>query len=539
MSTFPEPQLHTDPARGAQVSRDDRAHVFHSWSAQALIDPLPIAGAEGSWFWDLRRQALPRLLAASWSTSTSATSTRSSSPRSRSRPARLCTIAPQLRQRRPQRGGAAHRRPRAGRPRPGVLHQRRRRGHRERHPHGAAAHRAPQGAHRVPQLPRRTPAAITLTGDPRRWPSEPGAAGHRALLGPVPLPLAVPRRPPRRRSASARCSTCDDTIMVEGPARSRRSSSRPSSAPTASSCRRDGYLAGVREICDEHGIVLIADEVMAGFGRCGEWFAVDHWGVDARPDLLRQGRQLRLRAARRRRSSADAIADTFAERAFPGGLTYSGHPLACASAVASIRIFEEEGIVENARAARRRRDRRRASRELASEAPVDRRGARARRLLGARARARPRDPRAAGALQRRRRGRRADERASPRRARPRACGRSSTSTASTSCRRARRRPTRWPRASTSSTARSRSPTGSPPDGSRRRHRQGPRGRRPGARRGAWAPNGATPARRPAARAGRHGDGGGVLPRPAREPVPGRPVVRTHAPAGRTPPGGAW
>ena len=55
----------------------------------------------------------------------------------------------------------------------------------------------------------------------------------------------------------------------------------------------DGYLQGVRDLCDRHGIVMIADEVMAGFGRCGEWFAVDHWDVTPGPDLLRQGRQLR------------------------------------------------------------------------------------------------------------------------------------------------------------------------------------------------------------------------------------------------------
>ena len=133
----------------------------------------------------------------------------------------------------------------------------------------------------------------------------------------------------------------------------------------------DGYLAGVREICDEHGIIWIADEVMAGFGRCGEWFAVDHWGVT--PDLICFAKGVNsgyvpLGGV----VISDAIADTFAERAFPGGLTYSGHPLACASAVASIRIFEEEGILENVRkvsdtviAPRPGRDRRRSTRASA------------------------------------------------------------------------------------------------------------------------------------------------------------------------------
>jgi taurine--2-oxoglutarate transaminase len=109
-----------------------------------------------------------------------------------------------------------------------------------------------------------------------------------------------------------------------------------------------GYLAGVREICDEYGIVLIADEVMAGFGRCGEWFAVDHWRVT--PDLITFAKGVNsgyvpLGGV----IISDRIAETFRERVFPGGLTYSGHPLACASAVASIQIFKEEGIIEYAR----------------------------------------------------------------------------------------------------------------------------------------------------------------------------------------------
>jgi taurine---2-oxoglutarate transaminase len=88
---------------------------------------------------------------------------------------------------------------------------------------------------------------------------------------------------------------------------------------------------------------------MAGFGRCGEWFAVDRWRVA--PDLITFAKGVNsgyvpLGGV----IISDPIAETFRERAFPGGLTYSGHPLACASAVASIEIFKEEGIIEYARA---------------------------------------------------------------------------------------------------------------------------------------------------------------------------------------------
>ncbi len=110
----------------------------------------------------------------------------------------------------------------------------------------------------------------------------------------------------------------------------------------------DGYLAGVRALCDEFGIVMIADEVMAGFARCGEWFAVDRWGVV--PDLITFAKGVNsgyvpLGGV----VISERIAATFADRPFPGGLTYSGHPLACASAVASINVMREEKVVENAR----------------------------------------------------------------------------------------------------------------------------------------------------------------------------------------------
>ena len=111
----------------------------------------------------------------------------------------------------------------------------------------------------------------------------------------------------------------------------------------------DGYLQAVREVCDRHGILLILDEVMAGFGRTGRWFACDHW--DVVPDIITVAKGINsgyvpLGAMIARGEIVDAISDRF----FPGGLTYAGHPLACASAVASIEAFREEGVVENAAA---------------------------------------------------------------------------------------------------------------------------------------------------------------------------------------------
>jgi taurine--2-oxoglutarate transaminase len=109
----------------------------------------------------------------------------------------------------------------------------------------------------------------------------------------------------------------------------------------------DGYLQAIREVCDRHGIVLICDEVMAGFGRTGKWFGVDNW--DVVPDILTVAKGINsgyipLGAMVVREPIAEWVRDKY----FAGGLTYSGHPLACASAVASIEAFKEEGIVENA-----------------------------------------------------------------------------------------------------------------------------------------------------------------------------------------------
>jgi taurine--2-oxoglutarate transaminase len=108
-----------------------------------------------------------------------------------------------------------------------------------------------------------------------------------------------------------------------------------------------GYLTGVREICDRHGIMLITDEVMAGFGRSGRWFAVEHDEVV--PDLLTFAKGVNsgyvpLGGV----AISDPIYRTFLDQPYPGGLTYSGHPLACAAAVATIRTMEDEGTVEHA-----------------------------------------------------------------------------------------------------------------------------------------------------------------------------------------------
>jgi len=193
-----------------------------------------------------------------------------------------------------------------------------------------------------------TAGAIALTGDPRRWGAEPGIPGIVRYWGPYLYRSAFHATTPEEESQRA-LQHLRDLIMVEGPANVAAIILETVVGTNGILVPPPGYLAGVRAICDEFAIMMIADEVMAGFGRAGEWFAIDHWGVT--PDLIAFAKGVNsgyvpLGGV----IISDAIAASFAQRSYPGGLTYSGHPLACASAVASISIFKEEGIVEHARA---------------------------------------------------------------------------------------------------------------------------------------------------------------------------------------------
>jgi taurine--2-oxoglutarate transaminase len=329
-----------------RVRRDDRAHVFHSWSAQGLIDPLPIASAQGSYFTDYQgRRYLdfssqlvnvnigyqhPRLVAAIQEQAGRLTTVSPAFANdARSEAARLIAeIAPgDLNMVFFTNGGAeanenALRMARLHTGRHKVL----------------AAYRSYHGA---------TAGSIALTGDPRRWPSEPGLPGIVRYWGPYPYRSAFHAQGEAEESERA-LQHLRDLIMVEGAHTVAAIILETVVGTNGILVPPPGYLEGVRAICDEHGIVMIADEVMAGFGRCGEWFAVDRWGVA--PDLITFAKGVNsgyvpLGGV----VISDRIAASFQDRPYPGGLTYSGHPLACASAVASIGIFREEGIIEHAR----------------------------------------------------------------------------------------------------------------------------------------------------------------------------------------------
>ncbi|MFF3695503.1 aspartate aminotransferase family protein [Streptomyces sp. NPDC002221] len=339
------PQGTPDPQAGAAVKAADRAHVFHSWSAQGLIDPLAVAGAEGSYFWDYEGNRYldftsglvftnigyqhPKVVAAiQEQAATMTTFAPAFAVEARSEAARL------IAERTPgdldkiffTNGGA------------------------EAVENAIRMARLHTGRHKVLSAYRSyhggTNTAINLTGDPRRWASDSGSAGVARFWAPF-----LYRSPFHATTEAEECSRAlkhlEDTIVFEGPGTiaSIILESVPGTAgimvPPA------GYLPGVRALCDKYGIVLILDEVMAGFGRTGKWFASEHH--DVVPDLLTFAKGVNsgyvpLGGV----AISREIAETFEHRPFPGGLTYSGHPLACAAAVATINVMEEEGVVEQA-----------------------------------------------------------------------------------------------------------------------------------------------------------------------------------------------
>ena len=187
-----------------------------------------------------------------------------------------------------------------------------------------------------------TAGSLTLTGDPRRWAAEPGIPGVVRVMDPY---HGIQRG---WDTAEQTLAHVEEVIQLEGPHTIAAFILEPVTGTNGILIPPDGYLQGIRKLCDRHGILLIADEVMSGFGRTGEWFAINHWKVV--PDLLSMAKGLTsayvpLGAVGMRRH----IAAHFEKNVFYGGLTYNSHPLACATALAVIQVYEDDKLIENAR----------------------------------------------------------------------------------------------------------------------------------------------------------------------------------------------
>ena len=337
----------TEQDLDARTKALDKTHVFHSWSAQAALDPLVVAGGLGSKVWDHAGRTYldfssqlvnvnighqhPAVVAAI-----------------QEQAGLLATIAPSTANL--ARGEAARRiTDRAGDTMNKVFFT-----------NGGAD--AIENAIRMARLHTRrdkvvstyrsyhgnTGAAVVATGDWRRVPNE-YARGHVHVFGPFLYRSEFWATTPEQEAERA-LQHLRRVIEVEGPASVAAVLLESIPGTAGVLVPPPGYLAGVRELCDAHGIVLILDEVMAGFGRAGEWFAHDAFDTGRGPDLIAFAKGVNSGYVPVGGVViSDEIAADFDETVFPGGLTYSGHPLAAASIVAALDAMESEGIVDHAR----------------------------------------------------------------------------------------------------------------------------------------------------------------------------------------------
>jgi taurine--2-oxoglutarate transaminase len=333
-----------DPAEGKRVFDLDRSYVFHSWSAQGSLNPMCIAGAEGAYFWDYDGNRFldfssqlvnvnighqhPKVVAAI-----------------QQQAARLSTIAPQHAN--DMRGEAAKRIVELAGPNMGKVFFTN--GGADAVENAIRMARLHTHKHKVLSTYRsyhgNTGAAITATGDPRRWPNE-YASQHVHFFGPY-LYRSEFWATNEEEETQRALTHLEHVIQFEGPNTVAAIILESVVGTAGILVPPPGYLEGVRALCDKYGIVWIADETMSGFARTGKWFAFQNWA--AQPDLIvfAKGSNSGYVPVGGVVISKD-IAATFDERVFPGGLTYSGHPLAAASIVASIDAMKEEKVVENA-----------------------------------------------------------------------------------------------------------------------------------------------------------------------------------------------
>jgi taurine--2-oxoglutarate transaminase len=326
---------------GAEMVALTRAHTLYEWSAQGKVDPIPVAGAEGCWFWtpegkrylDFNSQLMcvnighgdKRVIKAiqdQAATLAYANPFMATEPRARLG-RKLASLTPgDIDTFFFTNGGA------------------------EANENAIKIARMYTGRHKILARYRSyhgaTAGAMALTGDPRRWAAEPAMPG----VVHVPDPYHGVQR--GWDDVGLALANLEEIIQFEGPQTIAAFFIEPVTGTNGVLVPPDGYIPGVRDLCTKHGILLVADEAMSGFGRTGEWFAVNHWNVV--PDLITMAKGLTsayvpLGAVGMRQ----AIARHFQDHVFYGGLTYNSHPLGCAAALATLAVYEEDDLIAKAK----------------------------------------------------------------------------------------------------------------------------------------------------------------------------------------------
>jgi taurine--2-oxoglutarate transaminase len=333
--TLTESKLSTD-----EIVRLCRDHTIFSWSAQAKVNPIVIDHAEGIYFWDADGKRY-----IDFNSQLMSVNIGHGDPRVTNAIAeqahKLAFAAPQF---------ATEVRARLGQMlselTPGDLnHFFFTLGGSEANENALRMARMYTGRQKVMARYRSyhgaTAGSMSVTGEPRRWATEPAVPGVVRVLDPWRWGSPEPE------PVDEHLAYLEEVINYEGPDKIAAFILETVTGTNGILVPPDGYLRGVRDLCSRYGIMMITDEVMAGFGRTGRWFAVDHW--DVVPDLMTMAKGLTssylpLGAV----AVSDKIAAYFDDNVYYGGLTYSAHPVSCAAAIAAINVLRDDDMVGNA-----------------------------------------------------------------------------------------------------------------------------------------------------------------------------------------------
>lgn len=328
----------------ARITHDDARFIFHPWSTQGKASRLSVAHAEGCYFWDYDGRRY--LDFASQLVSTNLGHQHPALVRAiQDQASQLCTLAPIF---------ASAPRSELARRLSGITPGDLRMsfftsGGAEANENAIRLARLATGRQKIVARYRSyhgaTAGALSITGESRRWASEPGMPGVVRMLDPYTYRCPAGHPDP--------CPVCtggphlEEILAYEDANSVAAVILEPITGANGVIVPPDSYLPSIREVCDKYGILLVFDEVLTGFGRTGTWFACDRWGVV--PDIMTVAKGINsgyvpLGAM----VVSDRLAHWASQNVFWGGLTYSGHPLACASAVACIDAMIAENVVENA-----------------------------------------------------------------------------------------------------------------------------------------------------------------------------------------------
>ena len=329
---------------GKEIVDMNREYTFFSWSVQGQVRPIPVERAEGVYFWDTNGK---RYL--DFSSQLMNTNIGHQHPKVvkaiQEQAAKLCFVHP---------GNATDVRGLLGKKLAEVTPGNLKKtfftlGGAEANENAIKIARFYTGRHKILARYRSyhgaTHGSIALTGDYRRLAVEPAMPGAVHFLDPFCYRCPFGQKP---ESCKRECiSHLEEVIRYEGPDKIAAVIMEGVVGSNGLIIPPDDYWPRVREICNKYGILLISDEVMSGWGRTGKWFAVDHWNVT--PDIITTAKGITsgyvpLGAV----IVSEPIAKFFDDKYLYAGLTYNGHALACAAALATIAVYEEDHLIENA-----------------------------------------------------------------------------------------------------------------------------------------------------------------------------------------------